>query len=141
MCRAALAFGVAGAWRWCAMSERQVEHFTPQPLPKGVRKRKAKRCYRNAVQLVLANPDVYFYSEGYAKGPATNLWYPHAWAVDHEGRVVDQTWPNPEDCRYIGVKFTAKQYALATLDSEIDSVFPNLNCTTTPESCLGGRHG
>lgn len=77
------------------------------------------RCYSNAqsavVKAVTAGRKPLTYAEGYAC-PRT-LPYPiqHAWLVDDEGRVVDQTWSHPEESTYFGVLFTT-EYVMETAE-------------------------
>jgi hypothetical protein len=82
------------------------------PLPSRFKSLMPTRCYSNAqsavVRAVSAGREPLTYAEGYAC-PRT-LPYPiqHAWLVDDEGRVVDQTWSHPEECTYFGVLFTTE---------------------------------
>jgi len=60
-------------------------------------------CYRNAYYLATENPD-YTYVEGYAFGIIPIV---HAWVVDSNGTVVDNTWREDlvesEDRAYLGI--------------------------------------
>lgn len=110
------------------------EWFTPQPRPKGVRKRKAGQCYANAMQFVFRQHVTYgrafWYVEGYAL--CEFGWVEHAWAADADLNVIDQTWDNPERSQYFGAKFTAEEYshAFAAKSDGIDSLF---SLGTVPE--------
>ena len=75
------------------------------PLPKGIRKGRAKACYRNAFILAVRDPSL-TYVEGMI-GPLIT----HAWCVTAKGEVVDNTpvgglstQPGPS-CEYFGVPF------------------------------------
>jgi hypothetical protein len=87
------------------------------PKPPKLKSLMPTRCYSNAqsavVRAVSAGRKPLTYAEGYAC-PGT-LSYPiqHAWLVDDEGRVVDQTWSNPEESTYFGVLFTT-EYIMET---------------------------
>ncbi|MBY3155494.1 hypothetical protein HFO56_24510 [Rhizobium laguerreae] len=87
------------------------------PKPPRLKSLMPTRCYSNAqsavVRAVSAGRKPLTYAEGYAC-PST-LPYPvqHAWLVDDEGRVVDQTWSFPEESTYFGVLFTT-DYVIET---------------------------
>ncbi|MCS4088955.1 hypothetical protein [Rhizobium sp. BK176] len=89
------------------------------PLPARLKSLMPTRCYSNAqsavVRAVSAGRKPLTYAEGYAC--SGKLAYPiqHAWLVDDEGRVVDQTWSNPEEATYFGVLFTT-EYVLETAE-------------------------
>jgi len=75
--------------------------------PQGVRKQAYKECYRNATRYVLFNPGSGFeYFEGYAM---SGLGIPmmHAWC-ERDGRVLDLTWRDPENCFYKGIRVPAE---------------------------------
>lgn len=48
-----------------------------------------KKCYQNAFELATNNPDL-----TYCEGRAVGAMFPveHAWCIDAQGRVVDNTW-------------------------------------------------
>jgi hypothetical protein len=75
--------------------------------PKGERKRKDGSCFEAAFRYVLRHPD-HVYVEGFGMGPNGPPIH-HAWAATPSGVVVDLVWPNPEECTYFGVPFTAEE--------------------------------
>lgn len=89
--------------------------WTPQPLPAGVPAGPKRQCYQNAGTLAVENPDL-TYVEGYAQPPGLPPVH-HAWCVDAEGRVIDNTFDDPEDAQYYGVPLTGK-----TLRELVESV-------------------
>ncbi len=82
--------------------------YLGSPLPAGVAPGTAKECFKNATMLVLNHPE-WSYCEGYAmrKGLLPVL---HAWALTPEGKVVDNTFKDPEHCAYYGVAYPGKAY-------------------------------
>lgn len=58
----------------------------------------------NAARLAMDNPDL-TYVEGYADSDLFPM--EHAWVVDPDGRVIDNTWRKPGTV-YYGVPFTRK---------------------------------
>src|SRR5688500_4268594 len=64
--------------------------WTPQPLPAGTPAGPKRQCYQNAGTLVVESPDL-TYVEGYAQPPGLPPVH-HAWCVDAEGRVIDNTF-------------------------------------------------
>lgn len=78
--------------------------FNPQALPKGYRRGTPKQCYANAYRLVDSDPDL-TYVEGLALPDFVDIPIAHAWAVDKNGNVIDNTWKTP-GVSYIGIPFT-----------------------------------
>ncbi len=84
--------------------------FPQRPLPEGVVRGPMKDCFRNAAHLLYEHPE-YTYVEGYAAGMIPML---HAWCVDDEGFVVDNTWPEEIGNCYFGVPFNTR-FVMRTL--------------------------
>jgi len=80
--------------------------WAAQPLPAWVARGPQRQCYLNAGTLALENADL-TYVEGYAQ-PLRGLPVHHAWCVDAEGRVIDNTFTDPEAAQYFGVPLTTK---------------------------------
>ena len=80
---------------------------TPAPVPSGVPKGQQKLCFMNAFQLATSHPDKYTYVEGYAHPGFMPLPIHHAWVVDNQGKVIDNTWETPGDA-YFGVHMPLK---------------------------------
>lgn len=103
------------------LAEGQV--FGAQALPKTYDKGRRKLCYANASALVLGAMDLR-YAEGYVMSPRTgNFPIEHAWAVDEQGRVVDNTLPTPEANLYFGVAWEAKDLMAWLSGAEVYGVF------------------
>lgn len=72
-----------------------------QPLPAWAPLGPKRQCYQNAGTLAIENPGL-TYVEGYAQPPGLPPVH-HAWCVDADGRVVDNTFTDPEDSQYYGI--------------------------------------
>jgi hypothetical protein len=68
---------------------RNGQPWRPARKPHWVRFGTIKECFCNAARLVLAHDDL-IYCEGYAAGAVIPVM--HAWAIDNEGTVIDNTW-------------------------------------------------
>ena len=79
--------------------------FQPQPKPRHIHFEPGGPCFVNA--FVLAHRPRLTYCEGFAVGRSGVLAH-HAWACDHKGRVIDNTWLEPGR-EYVGVPF-ARQF-------------------------------
>lgn len=76
--------------------------FEYAPKPRKYRKGKIKECFSNAFNLANNYPDELTYVEGFACGIiAVN----HAWCVDKNLRVVDNTWKPDQSKEYFGIPF------------------------------------
>ena len=76
--------------------------FSPTTKPKHVRWGERGLCFMNAATLALADRTL-TYVEGYAH--CGLLPVEHAWVVDDEGNLIDNTWPKLGQC-YYGVAIT-----------------------------------
>lgn len=76
--------------------------FTPQKKPDWLPWEPTKMCFMNASRLALGDAEL-----TYVEGFADSGLFPteHAWAVDRQGRVLDNTWREP-GVVYLGVPFT-----------------------------------
>lgn len=105
--------------RWAALGRFSVLHhfilrngevMQPRPLDPTVPCGAPKQCFANASRLADARSDL-VYVEGLARATGLPLLVHHAWCVDQEGHVVDNTWEHPALCRYMGVRFEALELA------------------------------
>ena len=87
-----------------------------QALPQKYRAGEMKQCYRNAAHLAQEHREL-TYVEGYASSIIPTE---HAWCIDEEGNVIDNTWifdeVLPEDQTYIGLAFDTKFLTVAILE-------------------------
>lgn len=83
---------------------RHGREWEPARLPKNIHRGQMGECYRNASLLAISKRDL-----TYIEGVALNI-IPvgHAWCIDRLGRVVDNTWPEPQRCQYFGIPFKTK---------------------------------
>lgn len=82
---------------------RHGRHWKPAPFPFGkYRLGFDKECFRNAATLAFEHAEL-TYCEGYA---SSLLPVAHAWCIDTDGRVVDNTWTDDRaGTEYFGVPF------------------------------------
>jgi predicted ABC-type ATPase len=92
------------------------KYYKPQPLPKKYKFGTVKECFRNAYQLTDYNGDLQ-YVEGFAVPDFVDLPIWHAWAVDKEGNVVDNTWRTP-GVLYFGIPFDRDFMSSVVLETE-----------------------
>jgi hypothetical protein len=81
---------------------RHGQFYTPQPLPKKYKMGKIKECYSNAYRL--SQKHGLQYVEGLAFPDFMNIPIEHAWCVDSDGNVIDNTWKIPGTV-YYGIPF------------------------------------
>jgi hypothetical protein len=96
-------------------------------LPRSVKRGEIKRCFKHALDIVCANPNRFFYCEGYATA-MTNRGVPiypceHAWICDRQGRAFDPTWWNGRD--YFGVVFDLDFVVSVVMRSACEGVLWN----------------
>jgi len=73
-------------------------------LPKGIEQGKAGECFKNAALLAIENPSL-IYCEGVANSIIPTE---HAWCIDKDGNVIDNTWLPEWKPSYYGVAFKTK---------------------------------
>lgn len=117
------------------------EHFKAAPLPSTVHPGRPKECYKNASLLVMENPE-YDFVEGFAKSGSTgDLVFAHAWAVDRAtGDVVDNTWTEPEQAQYFGVRYDRKAYLKYLYTAKIYGVLGSTPQNSARAIANGGKH-
>lgn len=85
----------------------------------------AKKCYANAWDLAMGNPLEYTYVEGFAVPEGIGIPLEHAWVIDRQGFVVDNTWDGGVEYFGIPMKLSAvteiimekETYGVLTWDS------------------------
>jgi hypothetical protein len=100
--------GMPKGYHYAGIGDFLLQHgiwHEPAPLPARVRRGAPKACYGNA--LVLAIQHGYRYVEGYASADISQMPFPvhHAWNLDPEGNLIDNTWRNT-GLAYLGVEFS-----------------------------------
>ena len=85
--------------------------FTPQQLPKGIKRGTERRCFENAGKLAARRGASLVYVEGFALG---EIPIHHAWVSDSLGNVYEVTWQTKDwtedditETSYFGVAFNA----------------------------------
>lgn len=89
-----------------------------QKLPKGIKQRKKKQCFKNA--MLLAQERGWTYCEGFAHAIIPMH---HAWVLDDKGNIVDPTWDEPEKCFYAGIPFDTDKAIGLCLKSGVYGLF------------------
>lgn len=106
------------------MYTRLLEHgkaFAPAPKPKGVHQGVRKQCFFNAFRL--ATEAGLIYCEGLAMIPSI-IPVHHAWCVDEEGKLIDNTWMGPGS-EYRGVMFNTDYLEDAAFHSGVYGIMDN----------------
>ena len=78
--------------------------------------RELKLCFMNAMNLAIESAGELCYVEGYALKPGL-IPIHHAWCVDENDCVYDNTWRDIEGSAYYGVKFNIEYVLMSTLTS------------------------
>jgi hypothetical protein len=88
--------------------------FAEALIPAARQQGPMKRCYRNALTAAFGSrgrATVLTYCEGFAMPVSLGIVVEHAWLVDPQGRVIDPTWDDADDCGYVGVPLTLQHMA------------------------------
>lgn len=92
------------------------QFYNPVSKPKNIKFGKVRECFSNAAHLVWDNPDEYTYVEGYAFPDFMNIPIHHAWVVDKDNNVIDNTWRTIGRA-YFGVPIKSEDLNRVLLDS------------------------
>jgi hypothetical protein len=95
--------------------------FVAARRPRGIGKRRDGMCFMHAFQLAMERKELE-YAEGMAMRPDLPIAMHHAWCVTKSGVVVDDTWKDPERCRYRGVIISGEELLVECLKSGIYGV-------------------
>lgn len=88
---------------WTQLIVARGSVYDGSPQDHGFARGVPKECFRNALHLAAENE--LLYAEGFAThGKLAGFPIEHAWCVDSEGDVVDNTW-NYSDAVYYGLVF------------------------------------
>lgn len=101
---------------------RNGKEYNPKSLPKGVKMGRAQECYANAARLAWSNPGKYTYVEGFVFLDIAPLAISHAWVVDNEGNVIDNTFKTPGK-QYFGVPVNYSDLNETLVENEVFGVF------------------
>jgi hypothetical protein len=109
--------------------------WAPQALPVSVPRGPQRRCYENAGTLAIERPEL-TYVEGYAAAPGSIIPVNHAWCVDAEGRVVDNTFVEPENSQYLGVAISSTTLRALVMENGHWGLFAEHMTPTLLDTCL-----
>ncbi len=113
--------GPPAGWKYATMEGLVLDvgrEYTPRPLPDDVQLGTVKECFQNATELAMSREGL-TYVEGYATSGTTGIAVHHAWVVDEDGNVIDNTWRNIDTgessvgTAYIGIPVSAADHFLA----------------------------
>ena len=103
--------------------EKHGQEYTAAPKPKGIKKGVMKQCYMNATKLAISKREL-TYVEGIAYTPKLGkMAVSHAWVVDKEGKVIDNTWDEPETCQYFGVPVPTTRLEMWMIKTKVYGIF------------------
>lgn len=115
------------------------KEYTAQPLPADIEMGKPHECYKNATNAMLWRDDL-TYAEGYVHLPKSDgLAVLHAWAVDKEGKVYDNTLKHPEENKYFGIEYDHGKYLKYLLSAKIYGVLGSTDKNAERAVRTGGR--
>jgi hypothetical protein len=97
--------------------------WIPQPYPKRYKRGVPKYCFANARALAKRNKKLR-YVEGFAYPAQPFFPVSHAWCVDQQDRVIDNTWRG-DGTAYCGVHFDMKFVEEYTRGTDCASVLDN----------------
>ena len=109
------------------------EGFTGAALHPSIEPGEPQSCYDNAYRLAMRRPEL-TYVEGFG---SSLIAIAHAWCVDADGNVVDNTWPDPETRSYFGVRIPLDVLCVYALRHERAGVFANDYVDGAPIMRLG----
>lgn len=95
--------------------------YSPRPhtLARGER----NKCFMNAAHLALAGRGDYVEGIGWYGTLRGHMALSHAWIVDHEDKVLDNTWGYHSDAEYVGVRLTRNQLLHRLHETGVYGVF------------------
>lgn len=117
-----------GAWLMQEFLLRNGRLFYSQPKPRRYKMRTPKYCFYNARMLAKRSHGALGYAEGYLASPGLPLLIHHAWCVDADHRVIDNTLQdrNTDESRsataqYFGMVFPPEIWPKGGGESMLDS--------------------
>jgi hypothetical protein len=108
--------------------------WTAQERPADVHLGPQRQCFQNAGLLALERDDL-TYVEGYAY-PAGLFPVNHAWCVDAQGRVIDNTLRQPEATDYYGVPISRSTQQTRVQESGYWGLFAEQMTLEFLKACL-----
>jgi hypothetical protein len=103
--------------------EKNGQEWPAQELPEGIERGEPQQCYKNASLLSMQGHGNYCEGIAYVEKLGTQIGFLHAWVVDKDGKVIDNTFDHPEKAKYFGVKYDKKKYARHLVKTKVFGVF------------------
>ena len=103
--------------------EKNGQEWKPAPHPEGIREGKLNLCFTNASNLLIEKDLAYVEGVAYRKSLPSQMGFLHAWNVDGDGNVIDNTWGYDPDNKYFGVRYDKAQYLAHMVRTKTYGVF------------------
>lgn len=114
------------------------KYYEYKPKPREIHYGEKQLCYMNAYRLASIG---YTYVEGYAMSDNLPMPIQHAWVLDKDGKVIDNTWRKKwlDNPKYFGVAMPIRFVESIMLRTEVFGVFYPYDDLETWKMILGKK--